>query len=85
MKKTGLKVSALLFALGLMFAPLSAQDEGTYIDNFGPKDSSYTEESVLDFDAEEAPSKEGSSVWIYVAIGAAVVGGVAFMAMKKKK
>lgn len=85
MRKVCLKASALLFALSLILAPLSAQDEGTYIDNFGPKDSSYTEESILDFDAEEAPESGSSSIWIYVAVGVVVVGGVVFATKKKKK
>lgn len=84
MKKVLLKASALLFALGLMVAPLSAQDEGTYIDNFGPKDSSYTEESILDFDAEEEP-ESASNMWMYIAIGAVVVIGVVVATRKKKK
>ncbi len=84
MRRLMLKASAVLFALGLMIAPLSAQDEGTYIDNFGPKDSSYTEESILDFDAEEAP-ESGSNTWMYIAIGAVVVIGVVLATRKKKK
>lgn len=84
MKKVLLKASAVLFALGLMVAPLSAQDDGTYIDNFGPKDSSYTEESILDFDAEEEP-ESGSNTWLYIAIGAVVVIGVVVSTRKKKK
>ena len=84
MKKVMLKASAALFALSLSVAPLCAQDDGTYIDNFGPKDSSYTEESILDFDAEEEP-ESGSNTWMYIAIGAVVVIGVVVATRKKKK
>lgn len=79
------KVLSILVATMLTISLATAQeDEGTYIDNFGPKDSSYTETDLMEFSDSSETKK--SNTGIYVGIAAiVVVGGIVFMLSKKKK
>ena len=84
MKKLILLVSGLVLAAGLNFA--MAQDDGTYIDNFGPKDSSYAQNDLLDFtDDTPAEKKSNTGMIIAVIISVSVIGGGAFFMTRKKK
>ena len=57
MRKLVVLVSVFVMAIGLSLA--SAQDdEGTYIDNFGPKDSSYAQNDLLDFSDDTVAEEE---------------------------
>jgi LPXTG-motif cell wall-anchored protein len=66
--------------LGFPFM-LSAQDEGTYIDNLGVQDSSYMEIDLLN----EGQSSGSGTVIIIIAVIVVILAVVFFMMKKKKK
>lgn len=74
-----------LFVLNLLSLPyiLSAQDEGTYIDNLNAQDSSYMEDDLL-AGAEQASGGSNTTV-IIIVIAVVVVAAIAFFVLKKKK
>ena len=84
MKKLKFMLATMVFAMLIWGGSILAQDEGTYIDNASPQDSSYVEEDALSFD--DYTEEESSNSMVYI-IGAAVIviGAVVVIVFKKKK
>ena len=61
---------------------LTAQNEGTYIDNLGVQDSSYMEQDLLAAPAEGSGSNTTVIIIVVVVI---IIAAVAFFLLKKKK
>ncbi|MEA3445555.1 MAG: LPXTG cell wall anchor domain-containing protein [Bacteroidota bacterium] len=72
-----------LLMLNILSLPylITAQDEGTYIDNLNVQDSSYMEQDLL-ADAEQT---SGSNTVVIIVIVVVVVAAVAFLILRKKK
>lgn len=85
MRKLILIVSGLVLAAGLNFA-IAQDDEGTYIDNFGPRDSSYAQNDLLDF-SDDTPAEKKSNTGMILAVlfSVSVIGGGAYFMTRKKK
>jgi LPXTG-motif cell wall-anchored protein len=64
---------------------LIAQDEGTYIDNASPQDSSMVEGDELDFGDFYEEENEKSNLFLYIGASVIVVGAVVFVVLRKKK
>ena len=79
--KTVKRFFALLM-LNILSLPyiLSAQDDGTYIDNLGVQDSSYMEQDLL-----AGAEQSGSNTMIYIIVAIVLVAVGAFIIIKKKK
>lgn len=69
---------------GILSIPylLTAQDQGTYIDNLGAQDSSYMEQDLL---AEGAQSSGSGTTVIIIVVIVVVIAVVGYLTMKKKK
>ena len=85
MKNLMALVVAFSLAVGLAMATPKVQDDGTYIDNFGPKDSSYAQTDLLDFDEEPASSGSDNGWILYAGIAVVLIAGVVVVMKKKKK
>ena len=79
--KTVKRFFALLM-LNILSLPyiLSAQDDGTYIDNLGVQDSSYMEQDLL-----AGAEQSGSNTMIYIIVAIVLVAVGAFIIVRKKK
>lgn len=85
MKKLSYILSIVLVSILIFGSTLMAQDEGTYVDDASPMDSSYVEGDALDF-GEYAEEESESGSMLYIA-GAAiiVVAGIVIVVLRKKK
>ena len=79
--KTVKRFFALLM-LNILSLPyiLSAQDDGTYIDNLGVQDSSYMEQDLL-----AGAEQSGSNTMIIIIVAVVIVAVGAFIIIRKKK
>ena len=79
--KTVKRFFALLM-LNILSLPyiLSAQDDGTYIDNLGVQDSSYMEQDLL-----AGAEQSGSNTMKYIIVAIVLVAVGAFIIVRKKK
>jgi len=86
MKKLKFIIATIVFAMFIWGGSILAQDEGTYIDNASPQDSSYVEGDALDFDdyAEEDNSSSTASI-IAIVVGVIVGAGIVLVIRKKNK
>ena len=84
MKKLSYLLASVILSLVLWGGSLSAQDEGTYIDNASPQDSSYIEGDALNFD-DYYEEESGSNLALILGIGVVVVGAVVVVILRKKK
>jgi preprotein translocase subunit SecG len=85
MKKVRLFLVSAILSLILAGGILYAQEEGTYIDNASPQDSSYMEGDVLNFDEYYEDDKSGNTVAIVVVAAIVVAGIVIAVVLRKKK
>ena len=60
---------------------MTAQDEGTYIDNLGVQDSSYMETDLLN----EGQGSGSGTVIIIIVVAVVILAAVLFFMKKKKK
>lgn len=79
MKKLSATMTSFILSLPFM---LTAQEEGTYIDNLNVQDSSYMEQDLL-AGAETASSSNNTTIIIIVVV--VVIAVAAFVFLKKKK
>jgi LPXTG-motif cell wall-anchored protein len=84
MKKLKSFGAMFIIAMLLWGGGLLAQDEGTYIDNSSPQDSSYSQEADLNLDGSK-DAKGGSNTAVIGGVVAAVVVAGVFLLRKKKK
>ena len=85
MKKLSYILSIILISIMIFGNTLVAQDEGTYVDDATPMDSSYVEGDALDF-GEYYEEESGSGTTIYIAGAALIlVAGVVIVVLRKKK
>lgn len=68
----------VLSILSLPYA-LMAQDQGTYIEDLNPQDSSYMDQDLM------AAGSSSSNTTVIVIVAVVVVAVVAFFLLKKKK
>jgi len=85
MKKLRLFLLSAIISLILGAGTLYAQEEGTYIDNASPQDSSYMEGDVLNFDEYYEDEKSGNTVAIVVVAAVVVAGIVIAVVLRKNK
>jgi len=86
MKKLSYLLASIVLTVILWGGNLSAQDEGTYIDNASPQDSSYTEGDALNFDEYyEEDDKSEIPTAVYIGAGIVVIGFVIGIVLTKKK
>jgi hypothetical protein len=85
MKKCKLFLVSAIVSLIVWGGTLYAQEEGTYIDNASPQDSSYMEDNVLNFDEYYEEEKSDNTVVIVVVAAVVVAGVVAFVLLRKNK
>lgn len=64
---------------------LNAQEEGTYIDNASPQDSSYMDGDALNFDDYYDEDKGGAPIALILVGAVVVVGGIVVIILRKKK
>ena len=84
MKKLSYLITMVILAVFLFGNNLSAQEEGTFIDNASPQDSSYIEGDALDFESYYEDDSSGN--WaIYIGAAVVIVGGALVFLRKKKK
>ncbi|MBN1819825.1 MAG: LPXTG cell wall anchor domain-containing protein [Prolixibacteraceae bacterium] len=84
MKKLRYLGAMIVVSVFLLGGSLSAQDEGTYIDNASPQDSSYVAGDALNFD-EYYEKDSGSNLALYIGAAVVVVGAVVVIVLRKKK
>lgn len=85
MKKVNRLAAALFFVAAMLLGgSLSAQDEGTYIDNASSQDSSSTEGVDLNLD-ESSQGKSKGNTATYIGFGVVLAGAAAFILLRKKK
>lgn len=78
-----LKKFIAAFIAGIIGFPsfLTAQDEGTYIDNLGVQDSSYMEQDLL----ADTAGRSGSGTTIIIIVILVIIAAVAYSVIKKRK
>jgi LPXTG-motif cell wall-anchored protein len=83
MKKLNYLIALIFISVMLWGGILSAQDQGTYIDNASPQDSSYTESNNLNLD--ENNNKGSGNTAFMVGTAVAIVGAAIVLVVRKKK
>jgi LPXTG-motif cell wall-anchored protein len=84
MKKLSYLIALIFISAVLWSGTLSAQDQGTYIDNASPQDSSLTESADLNLD-QKTEKKSSGNIATFIGFGVVVVGAAAFVLLRKKK
>jgi len=85
MKKLKFLLAPILVSAVLLGGRIYAQDEGTYIDNASPQDSSYVEGDALNFDDYYEEENNSGNTAIYIGAAVIVVGGIVVFVLRKKK